>query len=601
MLRANFPQRVTCFLVGFFAAIVGTPALAHSVGESYVWLNVEEDRFSGRVEINLDDIREKLGIDVPRTAKGGADDRKSVLDANRETILNYVEEHFQITSEGERVPVEYAETRIRDLTAEEGNYVRYDYVTPQGVVPDSITIRNSLFCEGDPLHRSLVCIEKNEKSGQEFEGEFVAMVFGSHNPEQELDLTNIESLLRPRDFVWQGVLHIWIGTDHILFIIALLLPAVLVRSEGEWKPVSNFKQAFFSILKIVTIFTVAHSITLSLAALGLIDLQSRLVESVIALSIILVAVNTIRPKFNDKTWLIIFGFGLFHGMGFASVMSDLPFRMIHLVKVLIGFNVGVELGQLAIVAVVFPIIFLLRKSEWYQSVVLTGGSTVIGVIASIWFVERAFDVEIFGAVGHLHSVDVCLMHEDRSALLLSHSDVALTIQRVGPDVFMRELIDAMERELIEFHMGRYDIPVRTGFHYQRPVVGLVEWMPLHCKHETIFLKSVGYHPTNPQSHRLPTVVGTFHRFDPSSGRMTALIDGALLTAMRTGAASRDRNAPSCYGARDHVGIGRLRSPGGHTIPRDLAHSRHRARFGFRRRPRERRDVWQPYPFTWPWR
>ena len=397
MFRVSISRRGASFrgglwlLLGLLVGALSSPAFGHSVGESYVWLNVEQDRFSGRVEINLDDIREKLGIDVP--AAGNS--RETVLKENREAILQYIEEHFQITYDEQRVPVEYAEVRIRDLTEEEGNYARYDYVTSSGTVPDSITVRNSLFCEGDPLHRSLVCIEKNQKSGQEFEGEFVAMVFGSHNPVQELDLTNIESLLRPRDFVWQGVLHIWIGTDHILFIVALLLPAVLVRREGKWEPVSDFREAFFSILKIVTIFTVAHSITLSLAALGLIDLQSRLVESVIALSIILVAANTIRPKFNDKTWLIIFGFGLFHGMGFASVMSELPFRMIHLVKVLIGFNVGVELGQLAIVAAVFPIIYCLRSLRLYQPAVLVGGSSVIGLIACIWFVERACDVEIF--------------------------------------------------------------------------------------------------------------------------------------------------------------------------------------------------------------
>ncbi|MEL6109850.1 MAG: HupE/UreJ family protein [Planctomycetota bacterium] len=395
MFRAPHGYRISWLAICLFIFGGSTSVLAHSVGESYVWLNVEDDRFSGRVEINLDDIREKLGIDVPKAASGDSDERQSVLAANEARILEYIDEHFHILDGDQRVAVEYTPWPIRDLTAEEGNYARYGYTTAAGTVPDRITIRNSLFCEGDPLHRSLVCIEKNDKSGQEFEGEFVAMVFGSHNPVQELDLTNIESLLRPRDFVWQGVLHIWIGTDHILFIVALLLPAVLVRKDGEWQPVPNFRQAFFSILKIVTVFTIAHSITLSMAALGLIDLESRLVESVIALSIILVAANTIRPRFNDKTWLIIFGFGLFHGMGFASVMSDLPFRMVHLVKVLIGFNVGVELGQLAIVAVVFPIIYLLRTLRFYQPAVLVGGSSVIGLIACIWFIERACGIEIF--------------------------------------------------------------------------------------------------------------------------------------------------------------------------------------------------------------
>ncbi|MDV6029634.1 MAG: HupE/UreJ family protein [Phycisphaera sp. RhM] len=387
-------------LVLLHGLLLSATGSAHTTGETYVWLNVEEDRLTGRVEINLNDLRDKLGIDVPPAGdstagevtaeSAAADDRMTSLQETQPLVLDYLRRHYGISVDSKPVPIQYIDLRILDLPDDEGSYAQYVYQTPVGPIPDVITIRNSLFVEDDFTHRSLVCIERNKKSGQEFEGEFTAMVFGAHNPVQELDLNHIDLLLRPRDFVWQGVLHIWIGIDHILFIVALLLPAVLVRQEGKWVPVPSFRQAFLNIVKIVTLFTVAHSITLSLASLGVIDLPSRWVESLIALSIVLVAVNTIRPRFNDKTWLIIFGFGLFHGMGFASVMSELPFRMIHLVKVLIGFNLGVELGQLAIVAVVFPLIFLLRKRELYQRVVLIGGSVVIGLIASYWFVERAF-------------------------------------------------------------------------------------------------------------------------------------------------------------------------------------------------------------------
>ena len=100
--------------------------------------------------------------------------------------------------------------------------------------------------------------------------------------------------------------------------------------------------------------------------------------------------NNIFPRFNDRTWLIIFFFGLFHGMGFASVMGVLPFRTMNLMKVLLSFNVGVEIGQLVIVAAIFPIIYLLRHWSHYRNVVAIGGSIVIAVIASQWFVERAF-------------------------------------------------------------------------------------------------------------------------------------------------------------------------------------------------------------------
>lgn len=373
------------FLSAWALAISADRADAHASGETYVWLNVEETQFTGRVEINLNDLRNKLQIAVPQEPEA----RMAALNASREKVLSYIRAHLSLQAEGDEIPMTFGDITVLDLPGEEGTYAQYNYTTPVGLVPDQLTVRNSLFVEDDYIHRSLLCLERNHKTGEAYD-EFAALVFSAHNSEQEIDLTNIEMLLRPRDFIWQGVLHIWIGLDHILFIVTLLLPAVLIYQEAAWKPVPEFKTAFWNIIKIVTIFTVAHSITLSLAALGIVRLPSRIVESVIALSIILVAINTISPRFRDKTWLVIFGFGLFHGLGFASVMSELPFRMVHLVKVLIGFNIGVELGQLAIVAAVFPIIYLLRKARMYTPVILKGGSLVTASIAAYWFVERAF-------------------------------------------------------------------------------------------------------------------------------------------------------------------------------------------------------------------
>ena len=359
---------------------------AHAVGEAYIWLNVEETHFSGRIELNLDDLREKLDLAVP----GSGDARLEFLKKHQKEVTDYIRQHFSIEIEGAALPLEFTAVTLLDLPGEEGIYAQYSYRTPDGEVPDNIVVRGSLCGEDDLTHRTLLCMERNAKAEDEVPTEFCAMVFGPHKTSHDVDLTDIESLLRPRDFIWQGVLHIWIGTDHILFIITLLLPAVLIYQEAMWKPVGDFKTAFWNILRIVTIFTVAHSITLSLAALGLVSLPSWIVESIIALSIILVAVNAFSPRFREGNSWIIFGFGLFHGLGFASVMSELPFRMLNLMKVLIGFNIGVELGQLAIVAAVFPVIYMLRNSRAYVPLILRGGSAATAVVACFWFVERAF-------------------------------------------------------------------------------------------------------------------------------------------------------------------------------------------------------------------
>lgn len=378
----------SCFAT-FVLAVVGVVgvstgrAYAHAPGENYVWVNVETDQLTGRFEIHLKDLKRKLDIDWKQhgtPAEGVA--------ATASIAQKYLLEHFQILFQDQPVEIIFDQTAI---FSENSDYAQYFYHTPVLTVPEKFKIRNSIFIsDEDPLHRSLIVLEYNRSKQEEYGGENAIMAFGPHKSEQELDLNDLPALLKPLDFVWQGVLHIWIGIDHILFLLALLFLAVLVREDGKWVPVPTFKKAFWNVLKIVTIFTVAHSITLSLAALHWLDLSSRIVESTIALSIVLVCLNNIFPKFDDKTWLIIFFFGLFHGMGFASVMGDLPFRTVNLMRILLSFNLGVELGQLAIVVGIFPILYMLRKTSVYRTLIVNGGSIIVGLIALRWFYERAF-------------------------------------------------------------------------------------------------------------------------------------------------------------------------------------------------------------------
>lgn len=356
---------------------------AHAQGENYIWVNVEQDHLSGRFEIHLNDLKKKLGIDWKEY---GTTPEEGVA-ATAEQVQKYLVEHFQIVFD-QPVELQFTEVKIFDE-----KFAQYYYTSAQTKIPDRFTIHNDIFItRDDPLHRSLIVFEYNKKLGKEYGEENAIMSFGRHNPVQELDLNNLPALLQPWDFIWQGILHIWIGLDHILFLLALLLLTVMRwdQDNKNFEPVPDFKKALWNVLKIVTIFTIAHSVTLSLAAFDVISLRSRIVESLIALSIVIVALNNVFPKFNDRTWLIIFFFGLFHGMGFATVMGVLPFRTVNLTQILLSFNVGVELGQLVIVAMIFPVLYMLRNTKLYRPIVLIGGSLVICVIASFWFLERAF-------------------------------------------------------------------------------------------------------------------------------------------------------------------------------------------------------------------
>jgi hypothetical protein len=198
-------------------------------------------------------------------------------------------------------------------------------------------------------------------------------------------------------YLWEGVWHIWIGFDHILFLLALLLPAVLVHEARRWRGVDDFGTALREVLWVVTAFTAAHSITLTLAALRLVELPSRVVESAIAASVVLAALNNLMPVVERRRWIVAFAFGLIHGFGFASVLAELGLPQETLVLSLLGFNLGVEAGQLAIVAAFLPLAFWLRNTRVYRRGVFVGGSLLTLALALVWLLERLFDLKLISA------------------------------------------------------------------------------------------------------------------------------------------------------------------------------------------------------------
>lgn len=377
---------IACILTSLALFVPGN-ALAHAVGEDYVILSFQETSIEGHFEIHIDDLQSKLGLEVDP----GEDSALADVVSTAPRVLAYIDENFSMApAGGDPYPLEFLHQEV--IVLPQGTFAQYFFRVDSGPIPDAVDFHHGMFYEEDRLHRGLVLVEYNAKTDTTYPDEYTAMVFSPPNREQTLDLTDVPSLMGPRQMIPQGVWHIWIGIDHILFLLALMLSTVLVRRDEGWEPVSSFSKALWNLLKIVTVFTIAHSVTLLLAGLGFVELSSRLVESVIALSIVLVALNNIFGKVKEGSLWIILGLGLFHGLGFASVMSHLPFRMVDLLWVVVGFNIGVELGQLAIVAVIFPLLFLLRKSRFYEPLILKGVSVILILIAGWWFVQRAFEL-----------------------------------------------------------------------------------------------------------------------------------------------------------------------------------------------------------------
>jgi hypothetical protein len=241
-----------------------------------------------------------------------------------------------------------------------------------------LTIDYRLFFDRDPQHRGIVRID---------DGGDRTFVLG---PRDRARTLAIAAPAGPSfaSFLVQGILHIWGGLDHVLFLIALLLPSVLRREGHCWRPVAAIRPALVDVARIVTAFTAAHSLTLSLAALGVVSVPARLVEPAIAASVALAAVNNVRPLFGADRWVVAFALGLLHGFGFSSVLADAGLHGARLARALVGFNGGVELGQLAIVGVFVPVAFLMRATVAYRRIALVGGSLAITVLSVFWIVER---------------------------------------------------------------------------------------------------------------------------------------------------------------------------------------------------------------------
>jgi hypothetical protein len=144
------------------------------------------------------------------------------------------------------------------------------------------------------------------------------------------------------------------------------------------------------ITKVVTAFTLAHSLTLTLGALGWVYVPTRVVESAIALTVLIGALNIIFAIVRERRWLLAFAFGLIHGLAFASVLVDLGLSGWNLLLALLGFNAGVELGQLAIVVVVVPLMYASRRTVIYRSGLMPAGAVAVACVAAYWFITRAF-------------------------------------------------------------------------------------------------------------------------------------------------------------------------------------------------------------------
>lgn len=368
-------------LLVVLSLLFSLPAWAHKPSDSYLLLSIQNDRVEGQWDIALRDLDNAIGLDSDGS---GAITWGEVRNKHDE-IVSYALSHLDLSAGGQSCTTQTLEQLVDHHT--DGAYSVLRFRSDCEGPIEQLRVDYRLLFDIDAQHKGLLHLTQGEQTS--------IAIFSQESPVQEFLIAERSRWAESRQFIHEGIWHIWLGFDHVLFLLALLLPAVLIRTEGRWQAAGDFLSVCWNVFSIITAFTVAHSLTLSLAALDIVQLPSRLVESTIAASVVLAGLGNLYPMMISRRWMIAFGFGLIHGFGFATVLTDLGLPHDSLLLSLVSFNIGVELGQLSIVAAFLPLAYLIRRSWSYPRLVLTGGSLAVIAIALVWFTERAFDLQLF--------------------------------------------------------------------------------------------------------------------------------------------------------------------------------------------------------------
>jgi len=243
----------------------------------------------------------------------------------------------------------------------------------------ALTVGGSLFTFGDAAQRVLLSMSRGKET--------LTGVISANDP-LWIEPVRPSAWADFARFIGEGVWHVLIGYDHIAFVLLLLLPSVLRSVDGKWQGAEGLKQVARDIVTIVTAFTIAHSTTLALAVTGTVHLPTQPIEVAIAASIAVAGAINLLPKLSGLRLPLAFGFGFVHGFGFANALSEIDASGSTLLPLLAGFNIGVEIAQLAIVALVLPLIYLARRRRWYATGVMPLGSCALGAAGLVWMFQR---------------------------------------------------------------------------------------------------------------------------------------------------------------------------------------------------------------------
>ncbi len=362
------PTSGSVFLAAVFWLSLAAHVFAHDPGLSTATLRLSSDKLEAVLVFSMVDAGEIVDIDKDRN---GQISKEELAQAAAE-MQKMAGQALEVKFDGE--PATAAQARCRFDESDNASIYLSFPVKPF----KTLLVRSKWLALLPPGHRQLLSLQNPD--GQSLAERLLSA--NSDSVTVQMDAADTKPTSPPKinsfaDFFLMGVKHIWTGYDHLLFLFGLL---IVTRN-------------FASSVKIITCFTIAHSITLAVATLSLVQISSRVVEPLIAASIVYVGVeNLFRGDDPKGRWLLTFAFGLIHGFGFASVLRELGVGAngSGIAVPLVSFNLGVEVGQIVIAALVLPVIWKLRTRPLFITRWVPACSVLVALLGSYWFVQRVW-------------------------------------------------------------------------------------------------------------------------------------------------------------------------------------------------------------------
>jgi hypothetical protein len=383
---------------------------AHPMPSSMVILKIQEKNISGEIQLPLSELQSAIGMGVN-------DKSEHLIERLGDSLRIYLLKHIRPrTFDGKLWQVSLGEMQVNETKSELSGEYKELVVQFKMTPPQSYDLRNFYFDYDVILHqvashKALIAIKQDWQQGIMHENGTPTDGTTPDSTMQQVGVIEwdiVNNKLNPfqislqQGSVWKGfksmvslgIKHIAEGTDHLLFLLVLLLPIPLLVNQKKWASTRSVRQSLVHIFKVVTAFTIGHSITLLLGALGWIFLPSKPIEVLIGVSILVSAIHAFKPIFPNKETYIALGFGLIHGLAFAYTLQDLSLSVSKMALSILGFNIGIELMQLAVIIAVIPWLLLLSRTLFY-TFFRVFGAILAGIAAIGWITERLLETPNF--------------------------------------------------------------------------------------------------------------------------------------------------------------------------------------------------------------